>query len=214
MRIPGAFLLGLFLLVPSIGSASIHNRPHGGFVGRINQAALISDDVPSRYTKALTGFSLGGFAVFPVNEAVAIQFETVFTRKGGRYVVEDSFFNGRDIYRFDYIEVAPLLQLSLPLQSAVRLFGEFGPILSFTVAGEVDTRITEGSYTETANFDVSDELNPVELGVALGGGISIPFDAMGLVFGVRYHWGMTDPVEDFPLDVRSRNLMFQTGIFF
>jgi len=48
----------------------------------------------------------------------------------------------------------------------------------------------------------------------LGAGISFPMGSTGLLLGVRYQWGLIDPVKQFPVEVRSRNLAIQLGMAF
>lgn len=116
--------------------------------------------------------------------------------------------------RFDYFEFAALARPTLPTPWDLQVYGEFGPVLSLTLAGEMDAELSAGSFHQTWTADVTDQLHPLELGVALGGGISIPLTRMGILFGIRHHWGLTNPVDDSRVSLRSRNLILQTGLYF
>lgn len=206
------------LLLPAIGSASLLNpiqdRPHGGIVARINQGTLTSGEIPADYVEPTTGFSAGAFGIIPLNPVFGIQLEGVFTRKGGRVAAREDDRYVRETYRFDYFEFAALARPTLPTPWDLQLYGEFGPVLSLTLAGEMDAELSAGSFHQTWTADVTDQLHPLELGVALGGGISIPLTRMGILFGIRHHWGLTNPVDDSRVSLRSRNLIFQTGLYF
>lgn len=202
----------------AVDDGSFWARVHGGLVGRLNFASLVADDIPDDMLRTRTGFSLGGFVGFPASHLVTIQTEATYTRKGGKLRVPAEGYLFTDTYTFDYLEVAPLLQVALPLRSDVRVFGEVGPVLGAVLSGEVSTTISDGLFSESLSGDVTDELEPIEFGLAFGAGVAVPMEKVALLFGIRYHLGLTTVSESFAdttgLEPFSRNLQLQTGLIF
>lgn len=203
---------------PAEPAAGYWDQVHGGLLVRVNFATLVSDDIPETYLRVSTGYSLGGFVSLPVSSSVTVQAEGVYTRKGGKLRVPVDGFILTDTYAFDYLEFAPMLQIALPLKSELRVFGELGPVLGIKLAGEVKSTAFNGFYSESMSQDVTDELEPIEFGVAVGAGLAVPFGDVGLLVGLRYHMGLTSVSESFAessgMDAYSRNLQIQGGIYF
>lgn|GEM_PF-2889443 len=207
-------LVGLLALFPLTASASPYDRPHGGFFLRLHQATLVSDDIPDRFIEPYTGFGAGVFAAIPTGNVLALQAEAAFSRRGGRVVVKEAGFEGEDTYRFDYLELATLLRLGLPLGPATQLYLEGGLALALLLDAELDGYYTDGYLYDSYSEDVTEYLESPEPCALLGAGISFPMGSTGLLLGVRYQWGLIDPVKQFPVEVRSRNLAIQLGMAF
>ena len=198
-------LVALLAWFPLVASASPYTRTHGGFFVRLHQATLVSDDIPDHFIEPYTGFGYGVYAGIPLNEFLGLQTEATFSRRGGRL--------GEDTYRFDYLELATLLRLGLPLGPAIQPYLEGGLALALLLGAELPDSYTDG-YLDFYSEDVTEDLESLEPCALLGAGISFPMGSRGLLLGVRYQWGLIDPFKQFPVEVRSRNLAIQLGMAF
>lgn len=207
-------IIALLVLVPSLASASvlrsIHERPHGGFVGRFNLAQLDWRTGPEVNSRPIAAYSVGGFLVLPATRSFSVQVEAVYTRKGTETRLRDLGGVQVSALHLDYVELAPLAQLSLPLDSELRVFGEFGPVFGINVGGNFTEFHADGRSSST---DALSGLELFELGVAAGAGISVPMEGLGLLFGVRHHWGLTS-ISRQPETLLTRNFQIQTGLYF
>lgn len=207
-------IVGILAIAPSMASASIlrsmHERPHGGFVGRFNVAQMEWRTGPDIDTRPIAAFSLGGFVILPASRSWAFQLEGVYTQKGGETQRREGSRTKVTTTRLDYVELATLAQFSLPLASDLRVFGEFGPV--FGIALDEEYAEFETAYRTKAT-EGPHHVNPFELGAAVGAGIAIPMDGVGLLFGVRHHWGLTS-ISAHPEIAVSRNFQIQTGLYF
>lgn len=207
-------LVALLTWFPLVASASPFTRTHGGFFVRLHQATLVSDDVPDRFIEPYTGFGLGVYARIPLGEVLGLQNEATFSRRGGRLVVAEGAVRGEDTYRFDYFELASLLRLDFPVNPVAQVYLEGGIALALLLDAEVETVYSDLYRYESYRADVSDYLESPEPCALLGGGLAFPVGQMGLQVGLRYQWGLIDPVKEFPVEVRSRNLAIQFGMAF
>ena len=219
-------LFGLVCSVPGLAgaaetaSSSGHGERglYGGFAARLNFASLAIDNVPDNFLENRTAYSIGLFLGIPVSDLVTIQAEGFYTRKGGELNMNlPGFMSINSEFRLDYIEFAPMLQVQLPLQSTVRVFGEAGPVFGINVAGEFEVSAPLEGISETE--DIKDDLEDFEFGIAFGAGIGIPVEKIELLFGIRYHMGLTSITDVFSgeglgAEPYTRNLQFQAGIAF
>src|SRR5690606_23705260 len=211
-------LVALLALFPLTASASPYDRPHGGFFLRLHQATLVSDDIPDRFIEPYTGFGLGVYAGIPLNEFFGLQAEATFSRRGGRFVVEQvvvdtySFDYVENTYRFDYFELASLLRFDFPVSTAALVYLEGGIALALVLDAEEETIIRHSSGYESNRRYVSDYLESPEPCALLGGGLAFPVGQMGFQVRLRYQWGLLDPLQEFPFEVRTRNLAIQFGM--
>ena len=207
-------LVALLTWFPLVASASPFTRTHGGFFVRLHQATLVSDDLPDRFIEPYTGFGLGVYAGIPLNEFFGLQTEATFSRRGGRVVVAEGGVRAEDTYRFDYFELASLLRFDFPVSTAAQVYLEGGIALALVLDAEVEI-IQRDSYGYESNRRyASDYLESPEPCALLGGGLAFPVGQMGFQVGLRYQWGLIDPVKEFPVEVRSRNLAIQFGMAF
>ena len=171
-------LVALLAWFPLVASASPYTRTHGGFFVRLHQATLVSDDVPDRFIEPYTGFGLGVYAGIPLNEFFGLQTEATFSRRGGRFVVEQ--VGEEQTYRFDYFELASLLRFDFPVSTAAQVYLEGGIVLALLLDAEVETVYSDLYRYESYRAYVSDYLESPEPCALLGGGLALPVGQMGL----------------------------------
>lgn len=82
-----------------------------GIKGGANFSNLYVDDVDDN--NVLAGFNLGVFVNMPLNEAVSIQPEFLYSQKGAKLAYDNALATGEAKFRLNYLEVPVLLKLNL-----------------------------------------------------------------------------------------------------
>lgn len=205
-------LLVVFLLsVPAVG---LGQAPSFGFRGGLNMADFGGSQIVDSDSRA--GFTVGAFVSIPVNAAVAIQPELLFSRKGARSAAYDydEFPQDGDappvgVYlsertAHDYLELPVLLKVSpSPSGNVVRPIFFAGPSVGFLLGTK-----------EVYDTDYSEYLNSVDFGVIIGGGVELG----RLSLDARYNLGLATIDKDYeasfgrvPGGVKNRALAVSAG---
>ena len=160
--------------------------------------------------KTKTGFIVGGFYRFDLNNHLAIQPEAYFSMKGSRAVGEDtySYYDSTVTTAYDYtlklnyLEIPVLLKYKIPSGGKVKPNLFIGPSVAF----KLSARLT-GSYKYQETYASSDysgyysyatsideEVDAVErtdFGLVFGAGLDIEMGSSSLVIEARYNLGLT-----------------------
>jgi hypothetical protein len=128
------------------------------------------------------GFSIGGLAGIRLSERLAAQLEVGFSVRAPSATIDRMEMSS---YRLSYLEMPVLGRIVLPRLGRMEPHGMLGPSLGILLAGTVD-------LVDGASIDVSDRLEPVDIGVVVGVGATV---AMGhkdaISFDLRYNQGLT-----------------------
>lgn len=182
------------------GTIDAHAQTHVGLkAGTVNTNLSVSG--PGAFdTDGEFGFVFGGFVGVPLGSRVRLQPELLVTER-----------------KFSVLGVSPTPSVSshayeMPVFIQVR-FGEStqpfvnaGPQL--TIISGVKQRV---GGTE---FDLSDQIADVDVGVAFGAGVEVPVKRGALVVEGRVQFGFRDLSEGSETTMRSRGLMALAGYRF
>ena len=162
-----------------------------------------NEDVEDLDTR--TGIAVGGFVVWPLTPAFAVQTEALYSQKGAS-LSEDGVTGTLEL---DYLDVPVLARFSTSPGSNTRVHLYAGPSFNFNVRAR-----TKMSFAgETAEEDFSDEVKSFETALVLGAS----FEVNRLLFDGRYSWGLTNiDKEDGTSDpaVKTRAFTLSAGIRF
>lgn len=163
-----------------------------GAKGGVNLATLrfSGDEGPTR--DPLLGAVAGGFVVFPMTAGLGLQVEGLYAMKGVKTTdrgIEASLL-------LDYLEV-PILARFTRRGASRSYYLAGGPALGLRLRAR--TRADFGGVIE--EIDVSDQVEPFDLGIAAGGGIEFG----RLVIDGRYTFGVRDIDRDPAEAGSSRN---------
>jgi hypothetical protein len=155
--------------------------------------------------------SLGGYVGIPVNRTFAVQPEALFTMKGDS---EDAGGVSAST-KLNYIEVPVLARAQFMHDASARPSIYAGPTVGFNISANVEADDGTGSI----EADIKDNVNPIDFGVAFGGGVEIPFsngkNSVGL--DVRYTMGLNNinDTEGDDTDVKNSTIqiMGSVGLF-
>lgn len=154
-------------------------NPSIGIKGGVNFTNLYAEEVDDN--NILTSFNLGLYANLPVSDAVSIQPEFNFSRKGAELVYDNAFASGTSRLKLNYLEVPLLLKLNV-----TRNFNlHFGPYVAYLIDGKATNETSNGVFDFEENIS-NDDLNKFDYG--LSGGVGFDFESASI--GVRYNYGL------------------------
>jgi hypothetical protein len=198
MLIQRVLPLGLCVLALSVTSAVAADGPTGGVVvgANISSARLAGSDATGITTGNEAGLFVGGFALWPITHAVAIQPEVAYSQR--HFSVKDTVGSFSASEKWDWIEVPILARVGVWRTGSRTVYVVGGPGFEFLVRAKEEAAGTTS--------DVKDDVQRVDVSIIAGAGIS-----MGK-FGIeaRYDAGLKDLNKDHnlgdDLTVKSRTI--------
>jgi hypothetical protein len=191
-----------------IGPAAARSEVTGfGVKAGVAMSNIFGRDVYDQ--KFRTGFSYGIFMTYGFGRAFAVQPELLFVMKGSKYI------NGRgsDAYRetmsLEYVELPILAKLYLPISRAFKAHVFAGPVPAMNIRARVNAKFAGESQEETL-----DNVMGVDVGLAAGAGIEVPWGKGRITFDARYTAGLTTLSKEADDDIRNGALSFLLGYMF
>ena len=197
--VAGAFVV-LVLAAAAPARAAMVTEGGGGRIGygvRIgtNLADLRGDFAEIIDPSMKTGLEGGAFLTYRLAPSVALRLEGDFVEKGGSFESEATDDTGNPIgvidseLEFEYIEVAPLLDVSFQPWGAggVSPYLVGGPTLSFALSGEF-----ESDFPGFPEQDLSDDMKDTIWGVTGGLGVRYPLGGFSVGGEARYRTDFSD----------------------
>lgn len=214
--LPKALVLGTLLLFafPFQSGFAQQRWSIGPRVGA-NISNQMGDIVSSIDVKWLPGWSVGGFIMYSDIRHFGISADVLYSQKGAGF--EGVATNGTKFSfknRINYLEIPVLARYFLTLSGSFRPNFFIGPSVAFKLNAKQKDFV--GNNTTQADFDISDQFRPADLG--LTGGIALNFEvAKGkrVLLDARYTYGLTD-ISLAPTSLRNSavtlNLSYGFGI--
>ena len=202
--VPVAAVAVLFAAPASAQSAApIMPKYRFGISAGANLASMTeSEDTDSR-----KGLIIGGHMSVRLNNAFSFQPELYYSQKG--LSASDA---GTDItLKNDYIEIPLLARWSAPTSGSVRPFLLAGPSVGVNMSCEVEGE-QDGQSATVDCEEFGGEVNTLDLGGLLGGGLEFPVGTRAMSVGARYTFGMSEVIKD--SDSKNRALTFLVGFSF
>jgi hypothetical protein len=204
-------LSALLSLVLVSGPAWAAEEIYGGIKGGVNIANNSWDPEDAELEDSRTGMSLGGYVGIPVSRTFAVQPEALFTMKGDSEEADGLSASTK----LNYIEVPVLARAQFMHDASARPSLYAGPCVGFNISANAE--VDDG--TGSVEADIKDEVNPIDFGMAFGGGLEIPIsngkNSIGL--DVRYTMGLNNinDSEDTDSDVTNSTIqiMGTVGLF-
>jgi len=162
-----------------------------GIIGKgvkvgVNLTGLGGGDV--RDTDWKTGFSVGGFLTYRINNLITIQPEVLLTKKKANS--KKDVEGGDWTYKLDlwYLEIPVLVKVAIPIKSSLNpsVFG--GPCLALKISGKAKSEFTEGVVDKVVGG-----LESYDFGFTLGADVEFTlgfFKRGKFSADVRYNLGL------------------------
>lgn len=202
--VPVAAVAVLFAAPASAQSAApLMPKYRFGIAAGANLANMTeSDDADSR-----KGLIVGGLMNVRLNNAFSFQPEVYYSQKGLSASDE-----GVDItLKNDYVEIPLLARWSAPMTGSFRPFLLAGPSVGVNLSCEVEGE-QDGESQSVDCEEFGGEVNTLDLGGLLGGGVEIPVGTRAMSLGARYTFGMSEVIKD--SESKNRALTFLVGFSF
>ena len=161
-----------------------------------------NDEIEDLNTR--TGIAAGGFVVWPLTPAFAIQTEALYSQKGAS-LSEQGVTGALEL---DYLDIPVLARFSTTPASNTTLHLYAGPSFNFNLRAR-----TKMSFAgETAEEDFSDDVKSVDTALVFGAG----FEVSRLLFEGRYSLGLTNIDKEGGTNpsVKTRAFTLSAGIRF
>ena len=141
-----------------------------------------------------TGLTIGGFALLPVRNRVALQLEALFTEKGASLPLRDPDIIQGSLstrYDFQYLDLPVLVRVRGPRIRTATLHAFAGPSLGVRLSAK-EQLVFETPAAAGFQRDLGDEMKFFDVGFAVGSGVEIG----RAVIDARYTWGFGDVLSD------------------
>lgn len=174
----------------------------------LNLAGLGGGDV--RDTNWKTGFSVGGFLTYRINNLIAIQPEVLLTKKKANS--EKDVEGGTWKYKVDlwYLEIPVLVKVALPIKSSLNPSVIAGPSIALKLSGKGKSEFTEGVVDKSVGGFES-----YDFGIIFGADVefTLGFFKQGKFSAdVRYNLGLVKINTE--KDIKTRAITFMLGYRF
>jgi len=163
----------------AVNAQSKDSNAEFGFKGGVNFSNMYTEDVDDN--NVLTSFNAGIYAKLPISDALAIQPELLYSRKGAELVYDNVFAEGTAKFKLNYIELPVLLKVNLTDNFNIHA----GPYFAYLIDAQVTNETDDGTFDFEDNYD-NDDFNKFDYG--LSAGVGLDFESMGI--GVRYNYGL------------------------
>ncbi len=159
-----------------------------GFKGGVNMANVGVDE-GEELEDSRMGLALGGFMTIPFSTMFALQWEALYMQKGDAEEVD----GGEVEVNLDYIEVPVLFTATFLPDASVHPFIYAGPAVAFNVGAEAELSGEDDTGEELSfEVDLEDDVETIDFGIAVGGGVEFPVGGNALGLEVRYTQGLMD----------------------
>jgi hypothetical protein len=194
---PGSLALSLTALLVVISSAEATAQEReigfklGASIATLNRDNTFIGDDPF---DPRAGMTAGAYALLPLRDRVALNLDLLFTEKGGSVPLHDpSVVQGAltTRYKFQYLDLPVLLQLTGPQVGGVTIHAFAGPTMSMRLSAKQQTVFDFAP----AGFERDlggDEMKRFDVGFTVGGGLRIGRVSLD----GRYTHGFSETVTD------------------
>ncbi|WP_130733575.1 porin family protein [Flavobacterium sp. J27] len=163
----------------AVNAQSKDSNAEFGVKGGVNFSNMYTDDVDDE--NVLTSFNAGVYAKLPLSDAIAIQPELLYSRKGAELVYNNALAEGTAKFKLNYIELPVLLKVNITNSFNIHA----GPYLAYLVDAQVTNETESGTFDFEDNYN-NDDFNKFDYG--LSAGVGLDFEAIGI--GLRYNYGL------------------------
>ena len=177
MRFRALVLVAAFVGLTATPSLAQGNFS-GGVKGGVNFAKLAIDPEETECCDNRTGFAGGLFVVAPINDAISIQPEFLYSMQGAKFVDDDS--DAELEINLDFFQVPILVRADFASNGSVQPFVVFGPSIGF--------RMRAKQKFEEEEEDIKEEVEKVDFSFAVGGGLQFGRGSLE----ARYTHGLKD----------------------
>lgn len=198
--------LGLFLIIvtPPVAAQDVTPGAKAGLTFMTHGGPDAAEDLDWRI-----GGTIGGFAIVDLRDAFALRPELAYIQKGAIRTLAINGTTFRSTLRTDYLEFSALGTFRPQVDTQLLPSVLAGPTLGYNVRAE-----TEDEWPEQApRTDVSDQVRRVDVGLAVGGGVDVPWNSYTATIDLRYEVSLTSFYRG-DATVRNQGFVLTAGVTF
>jgi hypothetical protein len=202
----------LIFVVALMGLATLPfyaQKLHAGITAGLNVATLSEPGDLYNNSALKTGFGGGLSLVYDLTSAWGIQSGLMYEQKGFRR--KNDFGSGEEKLTgtYNYLTLPVLVQGSLVMPGNTRLYGITGAYAGFKTYSE-NALVATGN--ETTAVPDGDNIEKLDYGWIIGGGIQVPAGNHFVQAGLKYSLGLTRVTDTNP-DDRNKSLLVSVTFF-
>lgn len=186
-----------------------------GVKGGVNFSSIGGDKTDG--LDGLTGFHIGGLVEIPVTERFSVQPEVLYSAQGAKREIKESFgdvsFTTTGKTKLDYINIPIIAKYYVIDGLAIEAGPQIGFMVSANAESKLDLSGIDPSIAEliedgfqSGDIDISDQTKGLDFGLALGASYRLN---MGVFFGARYNFGLSNINDVDGSNVKNQNNVFQ-----
>ena len=177
-------------LDPGTSKSQSHStrNDHFGLKGGMNISNMSADPQNLEEEDSLKSFAFGAWYGLPLNRRVTFQPEAYYSVKGDAESV-NGFTTSTKV---SYLDLPVLAKIGFLHSASVQPSLFVGPSVAFNLSAKSKFE-GDGSDIEV---DVKDQMNTLDVGVVVGGGVDIPVAGRNFGLELRYSKGLTNAVGD------------------
>jgi hypothetical protein len=193
-------ILTALVAVCGVFAMSAQATTYGAKVAYNSATVSDTDDAEEDVSsKPLSGFSIGAYAEISLSDAFSIQPEVLYSTKGVKGESSEAGQSLEVTMKLSYIDIPVMAKYYVTKGFSL----EVGPQVSFLLAADGESAISEGDDSVTVSVDIKDSFESVDFGLNMGAGYKLD---SGLNFGLRYGLGLATIVKESGDDSPKNNV--------
>ncbi|NQT25451.1 PorT family protein [candidate division KSB1 bacterium] len=209
-------ILTIVALILSFSNVSMAQITEKGVKVGLNMANITGDEADELFPddpENKTGFAIGGYVLYPLNETITMRIEALYSQKGAKASGEMDhgyyyYYGGGSVdYKAEatvtYLEIPVLFQYDIESSGSMKPFVFAGPFLALKMSDKY--KMTIDGDTESGDID---DLKGSDYGIVIGAGAKINEK---IFIDLRYSMGMTTIVDIDDVDVKTKVIAIMAG---
>jgi opacity protein-like surface antigen len=148
----------------------------------INLATIAVDPAGTTDPSIRTAFGIGGVAAYAVNPNLSVRTQPMYLQKGSKISPSGV---GDATFKLSYFELPILASYSFDLESDITPYIVVGPTIGFLMDAKVEVE-------DFGESDQKDETENLDLGIGIGGGVTIPRGNLNFFVEGRFNAGVVN----------------------
>jgi hypothetical protein len=200
-----------------IGAAPATAQMRLGGVVDLNFASLTTDDSEfADYVGTLMRLGVGGVLEYGINDKLSFVTEPMLLGKGAK---GDAAFEGYTLdvkVKLSYFELPLLAKYTLSDTGKAQPYLLAGPTIGFKTGAKVVAKVGGGEDGEDTSDteDISEEVSGTDLGLAFGGGVSMPVASGRAFVEAQYVLGLANIDTSEESSTKNKGFQLRFGITF
>lgn len=207
-------IMALVLVLISVSTAQVKI---GATLGATSSNLSIDPD-EGVSSDSKTGFTLGAFLEYPLNDNVNFRTGISFAQKGAEFSEEEFGFTIKTSTNLSYLTIPLLAQYKFnsPGNTLYGIGGlDIGILMSADVEAEISGTILGVTFDSDTSFSIKDDLSSTDIAFNIGAGIMMEVGNARVYGEILYSLGLSDiDSADDDVAVKTKGIIVAVGYIF